>query len=76
MLLTLVLRTKRNKLIVSRDVIFNEHIFPYASTTNPVISNKEVVSNLNQNKTLQTNQFFIEDKFEVEPELDRDLEQP
>ena len=61
------LESKGEKLIISRDVIFNENEFPYvsATATNPASSNKD--EKAHQQDEIKTNHFIFDTKFQVEP---------
>ena len=58
---------KGTKLIISRDVIFNENEFPYLSTaTNPVGFNKDTIVDQQQEDVTQTNRFVFDTNSQVE----------
>ena len=62
------LESKGTKLIISRDVIFNENEFPYTSvtTTNPAGSTRNGNSEKSQQDGIKTNKFVIDTNFQVE----------
>ena len=71
------LEPKGTKLIISRDVIFNENVFPYLSTaTNHAGSNKDTIVDKQQEDVTQTNRFVIDTNSQVEQITDNDPTQP